>query len=127
MPILDILWIKCLIASLTIIPFVVVNFKNWHQVRFSDFFRYTLLIFLPASLIILNIFDVYELLLFIFSYYPLFYLCVEDLRRLEVTIYSLLASVSMHLIWIFNVFFNKQWPVYIFSKCFPNCFNYLEY
>ena len=108
MPILELLWMKCLIASLTIIPFVVVNLDNWHHIKFSEFFRYTILIFFPASLILLNDFDFYELLVFIFSYYPLFYLCAEDLRRLEVTIYSLFIGVSMHLVWVLNVFLSRD-------------------
>ena len=118
MPILEILWIKCLIASLTIIPFVVVNYKNWRQVKFPEFFHYTVLIFFPASLILLNIFDYYELWLFIFSYYPLFYLSAEDLRRLEVTIYPLFIGISMHLIWVLNIFLSNN-TLYIF---FQNAF-----
>ena len=115
MPILELLWIKCLIASSTIIPFVVVNLDNWHQVKFSEFFRYTALIFLPASLVLLNFFDLYELLLFIFSYYPLFYLCAEDLRRLEVALYSLFIGITMHLVWVLNILLSND-NLYIFIE-----------
>ena len=110
MPVLELLWMKCLIASLTIIPFLVVNFDNWHQVKFSEFLRYTILIFFPTSLILLNDFKFFEVLLFILSYFPLFYLCAQDLRRLEVTIYSLFGSAAMHLIWVVSIFFSRHSP-----------------
>ena len=110
MIVLEFLWIKWLITSLTIIPFVLANLNNWRKVDFVGFFRYIVLIFFPTSLILLNDFKFFEVLLFILSYFPLFYLCAQDLRRLEVTIHSLFISAAMHLIWVVSIFFLRHSP-----------------
>ena len=68
MIVLEFLWIKWLITSLTIIPFVLANLNNWWKVDFVGFFRYVVLIFFPTSLILLNDFKSFEVFLFILSY-----------------------------------------------------------
>lgn len=98
------LWFNWMIISSTIIPFVLINLNNWREVNYVSFFRYTALLFFPTALL-LQSFEVFDLLIFAMSYFPLLYLCAQDLKYLEVTIHSLLIAALMHFICILSVTF----------------------
>ena len=98
------LWLNWAIISLTVIPFIIIHFNNWREVTFVSFFRYAALLFFPTALL-LQSFNIFDLLIFVLSYFPLFYLCAQDLKYLEVTIRSLLIAALMHFIWILSIIF----------------------
>ena len=98
------LWLNWAIISLTVIPFIIIHFNNWREVTFVSFFRYAALLFFPTALL-LQRFDIFDLLIFALSYFPLFYLCAQDLKHLEVTVHSLFVAALMHSICILSIVF----------------------
>ena len=114
----DVTWINWLVISLTILPFFFANLYNWQEVSFFNFFCYSALIIFPTSLVLLNSIKFWPILIFLISYFPLFYLSAQDLMRLEVSRYSLFFGSIIHFIWILNSFLQHEKPYLFFENIF---------
>lgn len=114
----DVTWINWLVISLTILPFFFANLYNWQEVSFFNFFCYSALIIFPTSLVLLNSIKFWPILIFLISYFPLFYLSAQDLMRLEVSRYSLFFGSIIHFIWILNSFVQHEKPYLFFENIF---------
>jgi hypothetical protein len=112
----DVTWINWLVISLTILPFFFANLYNWQEVSFFNFFCYSALIIFPTSLVLLNSIKFWPILIFLISYFPLFYLSAQDLMRLEVSRYSLFFGSIIHFIWILNSFVQHEKPYLFFEN-----------
>ena len=112
----DVTWINWLVISLTILPFFFANLYNWQEVSFFNFFCYSALIIFPTSLVLLNSIKFWPILIFLISYFPLFYLSAQDLMRLEVSRYSLFFGSIIHFIWILNSFLQHEKPYLFFEN-----------
>ena len=112
----DVTWINWLVISLTILPFFFANLYNWQEVSFFNFFCYSALIIFPTSLVLLNSIKFWPILIFLISYFPLFYLSAQDLMRLEVSRYSLFFGSIIHFVWILNSFLQHEKPYLFFEN-----------
>ena len=112
----DVTWINWLVISLTILPFFFANLYNWQEVSFFNFFCYSALIIFPTSLVLLNSIKFWPILIFLISYFPLFYLSAQDLMRLEVSRYSLFFGSIIHFLWILNSFLQHEKPYLFFEN-----------
>ena len=112
----DVTWINWLVIFLTISPFFFANLYNWQEVSFFNFFCYSALIIFPTSLVLLNSIKFWPILIFLISYFPLFYLSAQDLMRLEVSRYSLFFGSIIHFIWILNSFLQHEKPYLFFEN-----------
>ena len=114
----DVTWINWLVISLTILPFFFTNLSDWREIHFFNFFCYSALVIFPTSLVFLNIIKFWPTLIFIISYFPLFYLCAQDLKRLEVSRYSLFFGSIIHFVWILDSFLQHEKPYLFFENIF---------
>ena len=114
----DVTWINWLVISLTILPFFFTNLNDWREIRFFNFFCYSTLVIFPTSLVFLNTIKFWPTLIFIISYFPLFYLCAQDLKRLEVSRYSLFFGSIIHFVWILDSFLQHEKPYLFFENIF---------
>ena len=114
----DVTWINWLVISLTILPFFFTNLNDWREIHFFNFFCYSALVIFPTSLVFLNTIKFWPTLIFIISYFPLFYLCAQDLKRLEVSRYSLFFGSIIHFVWILYSFVQHEKPYLFFENIF---------
>jgi len=112
----DVTWINWLVISLTILPFFFTNLNDWREIRFFNFFCFSILVIFPTSLVFLNTIKFWPTLIFIISFFPLFYLCAQDLKRLEVSRYSLFFGSIIHFVWILNSFLQHEKPYLFFEN-----------